>query len=175
MDTYLQPWGGASSDVFRRILTTRDSDEAELDTWTGAVLAAGTISISTVLLCAGDTRISGWVQSISTTAAEAVEAEEETEGGCSDVAVADESRTTRFTASSTISRSIFRTIFSAEAEELLEEFVSHTQGMELSLWIFDGSCSPLSLAWSRNAWKKREIFFKRLLQYQESEVLVISH
>ena len=32
------------------------------------VLAAGTISISTVLLCAGDTRISGWVQSISTAA-----------------------------------------------------------------------------------------------------------
>ena len=32
------------------------------------VLAAGTISISTVLLCAGDMHISGWVQSISTAA-----------------------------------------------------------------------------------------------------------
>ena len=61
----------------REILITfcvPDSEEAvELGTWTvlglsDDVLAAGTISISTVLLCAGDTRISGWVQSISTAA-----------------------------------------------------------------------------------------------------------
>ena len=60
----------SSDDGFRRILTTRESVEAELDV-TGfgelcTVFVAGTMSISTVLLWAGDTRISGWVQSIST-------------------------------------------------------------------------------------------------------------
>ena len=67
----------SSDDGFRRILTTRESVEAELDVTgfgelcTGfgelcTVFVAGTMSISTVLLWAGDTRISGWVQSIST-------------------------------------------------------------------------------------------------------------
>ena len=61
----------SSDDGFRRILTTfRESVEAELDvTGTGELctgFVAGTMSISTVLLWAGDTRISGWVQSIST-------------------------------------------------------------------------------------------------------------
>ena len=60
----------SSDDGFRRILTTRESVEAELDV-TGfgelctrfgelcTVFVAGTMSISTVLLWAGDTRISG--------------------------------------------------------------------------------------------------------------------
>ena len=60
----------SSDDGFRRILTTRESVEAELDVTgfgelctgfgelcTGFV--AGTMSISTVLLWAGDTRICG--------------------------------------------------------------------------------------------------------------------
>ena len=80
----VQPRAGTVASVsvecvfFRWILITlcvTDSEEAvDLGTCctvlglSDDVLAAGIISISTVLLWAGDTRISGWVQSISTAA-----------------------------------------------------------------------------------------------------------